>query len=66
MVRDSWHNYDHLFCAICPARGIGTVVITPGVNTEAMSKHLTESNCRVSASAREPLICDGAGMASAR
>ncbi len=61
MVRDNRHDSVHIFGAICPARGIGAAIIIPGVNTEAMTKHLKEISCRVTTSAHALLVCDGAG-----
>jgi len=61
MVRDNRHDSAYLFGAICPARGVGTGMITPTANTECMNLHLAEISTHVGAGARAVLVCDGAG-----
>jgi hypothetical protein len=61
MVRDNRHDSVHIFGAICPARGIGTAIIIPGVNAEAMNERLAEISTQVAAGVHCLLVCDGAG-----
>jgi hypothetical protein len=37
MVRDNRHNSAHLFGAMRPARGVGTPIVMPVMNTPAMT-----------------------------
>jgi hypothetical protein len=60
-VRDNCHDTAYIFGAICPARGIGAAIITPGVSTECMNLHLAEISTQVAPAAIAALICDGAG-----
>ena len=41
-VRDNRHDSAYLFGAICPARAVGAAIVTPWVNSEAMTIHLAE------------------------
>ena len=61
MVLDNRHDSAHLFRAICPGRGVGTAIIMPSVNTEAMTEHLKEIGTQISANAHAVLMCDQAG-----
>ena len=61
MVRDNRHDTAYIFGAICPARGVGAAIITPGVNTECMNLHLEEISSQITPGAVAALICDGAG-----
>ena len=61
IVRDNCHDTAYIFGAICPARGIGAAIITPGVSTECMNLHLAEISTQVAPAAIAALICDGAG-----
>ena len=61
MVRDNRHDTVYIFGAICPARGVGAAIITPGVNTECMNLHLEEISTQIAPGAVAALICDGAG-----
>lgn len=62
MVRDSHQHTAKLIGAICPARAIGTAVITPPtVNTECMKLHLAEIREQVTPGAVAVMVCDGAG-----
>jgi hypothetical protein len=54
MVRDVRHDSAYLFGAICPERGVGTAIIMPTVNTEAMNEHLQEISSQVAARPRRP------------
>lgn len=47
MVRDNHHDSAYIFGAICPARGVGAAIITPGANTEMMNLHLAEISTQV-------------------
>jgi len=61
MVRDNRHDSAYIFGAICPARGVGAAIITPGANTEMMNLHLAEISTQVTQGAICVLLCDGAG-----
>ena len=61
MVRDNRHDTAYIFGAICPARGIGTAIITPTVNTDCMNLHLAEISTQVTPGSVAAIICDGAG-----
>ena len=61
MVRDNRHDSAYIFGAICPQRGVGAAIITPGANTEMMNVHLAEISTQVASRAHAVLICDGAG-----
>lgn len=61
MVRDNRHDSAYIFGAICPARGVGAAIITPGANTEMMNLHLAEISTQVALGAICVLLCDGAG-----
>src|ERR1700678_4516694 len=61
MLRDNRHDSAYIFGAICPARGVGAAIITPGANTEMMNLHLAEISTQVTPGARALLLCDGAG-----
>jgi hypothetical protein len=55
------HDSAYIFCAICPARGVGAAVIMPAANAEGMSEHLKELSTQVAPSPIAVVICDGAG-----
>jgi hypothetical protein len=61
MGRDNRHSSASLFGAICPARGVGAAVITPGANTAAMNAHLAEISTQVAPGAHAVLLLDRAG-----
>ncbi len=61
MARDNRHDSAYIFGAICPARGVGAAIITPGANTEMMNLHLAEISTQVTQGAICVLLCDGAG-----
>jgi len=61
MVRDNRHDSAYIFGAICPARGVGAAIITPGANTEMMNLHLAEISTQVAQGGMCVLLCDGAG-----
>lgn len=61
MVRDNRHDTAYIFGAICPVRGAGAAIITPGVSTECMNLHLAEISTQVAPGAVAALVCDGAG-----
>ena len=60
-VRDNRHDSAYIFGAICPARAVGAAIVTPWVNSEAMTVHLAEIAKQVRAGAHAVLVCDGAG-----
>lgn len=60
-VRDNRHDSAYLFGAVCPARAVGAAIVMPGVNSEAMSRHLAEIATQVTEGAHAILVCDGAG-----
>ena len=47
MVRDNRHDSAYLFGAIGPARAVGSAIIMPAANAEAMNEHLTEISTQV-------------------
>jgi transposase len=61
MVRDNRHDSTYIFGAICPARGVGAAIITPGANTEMMNLHLAEISTQVAQGAICVLLCDDSG-----
>ena len=61
MVRDNRHVSTYIFGAICPDRGVGSAMIMPYANTEAMNAHLEEISAEVAPGAHAVLVCDGAG-----
>jgi hypothetical protein len=61
MVRDNRHDSAYIFGAICPARGVGAAMITPGCNAEAMTLHLEEISIHVADGSIAVVLCDGAG-----
>jgi len=60
-VRDNRHDSAYIFGAICPARARGAAIVTPWVNSEAMTIHLAEIGKQVGPGAHAVLVCDGAG-----
>ena len=60
-LRDRRFTWAYLFGAVCPARGVGSALVLPTVNIEAMNKHLSEIGKCVTAGAIALLILDGAG-----
>lgn len=63
-LRDRRFNWAYLFGAICPARGVGSAVVLPTVNIDAMSQHLAAISTCVSEGAIALMITDGAGWHS--
>ncbi len=61
MVRDNRRDSAYILGAICPVRGVGAAIITPGANTEMMNLHLAEISTQVTQGAICVLLCDGAG-----
>src|SRR4249920_746955 len=61
MVRDNRHDSAYLFGAIGPARAVGSAIIMPAANAEAMNEHLTEISTQVAPGAHAVLVCDQAG-----
>jgi DDE superfamily endonuclease len=57
--RDQHYESTYLFGAVCPARGVGTGLVLPHVNVEAMN--LQEISRRVTQGAFAVLTLDGAG-----
>ena len=53
--------YCGIFCAICPARGVGAGLVLTRCNTQAMQWHLEELSSQVSLGAHAILIVDQAG-----
>ncbi len=60
-LRDRRFNWAYLFGAICPARGVGSAVVLPTVNIDAMNQHLAAISPCVSEGAIALMIIDGAG-----
>ncbi len=63
-MRDRRFNWVYLFGAICPARGVGSALVLPTVNVEAMNKHLATISASITLGAIALLIIDGAGWHS--
>ena len=61
MVRDNRHDSAYLFGAICPVRGVGSAIIMPAANAEAMTEHLNEISTQVAQGGHAVLLCDRAG-----
>jgi transposase len=61
VVQDNRRTSVFLFGAICPGRGIGSAIIMPSVNADAMNVHLKAISLQVEPSAHAALILDGAG-----
>jgi transposase len=61
MVRDNRHDSAYLFGAICHDRKVGSAIIMPTVNAEAMTEHLKEISTQVASGAHAVILCDGAG-----
>jgi transposase len=59
--RDQRYEWDYLFGAVCPARGIGAALVLPEINTEAMNLHLAEISRCVAPGAHAVINLDGAG-----
>ena len=51
----------YLFGAVCPARGVGSGLVLPRCNTQAMQWHLDEISSQVAPNAHAVLILDRAG-----
>ena len=60
-VRDNRRDSVYLFGALCPDRAVGTAVVMPAANSEAMNEHLKEIGTQVAPGALAVLVCDGAG-----
>ena len=60
-LKDRRFNWTYLFGAICPARGVGSAVVLPTVNIDAMNHHLAAISTSVSADAIAVLVVDRAG-----
>jgi hypothetical protein len=60
-LRDRRFNWTYLFGAICPARGIGSGVVLPTINTDAMNLHLAEISKCIKPNAIAVLVVDRAG-----
>jgi hypothetical protein len=56
----------HLFGAICPARGVGAALAMPYADSEAMQLHLDEVSRVVRRGAHAVLLLDRAGLARQR
>jgi len=51
----------YIFCAICPARGVGAALILPRCNTATLILHLQEISVAVAPGAHAIVIVDQAG-----
>jgi hypothetical protein len=45
--RDQRYKWIYIFCAVCPARGVGAALILPHVKVEAMNLSLTEISTQI-------------------
>ena len=59
--RDSRYEWAYLFGAVCPERAVGTALVMPYANSEAMNLHLREIARAVAPGAHAILVLDGAG-----
>lgn len=59
--RDQRYDWAYLFGAVCPARDIGTALVLPAANAEAMNLHLAEISRNVTPGAHAIIWLDGAG-----
>ena len=60
-LRDQRYKWAYLFGAVCPARGVGSGLVLPHANIEAMNLHLQQISSQVSQGAFAVLTLDGAG-----
>ncbi len=51
----------YLFGAVCAERGVGSALVLPHANADAMTLHLAEISRQVTPGAHAVLVCDGAG-----
>ncbi|MEA2738764.1 MAG: hypothetical protein QOH05_2071 [Acetobacteraceae bacterium] len=47
-LRDQRYKWAYLFGAVCPARGVGSGLVLPHANIEAMNLHLRQISSQVS------------------
>ncbi len=59
-MRDHRFKWVYLFGAVCPLRGVGSALVLPIVNVDAMNKHLAEISTCVTLGAIAVLVIDGA------
>ena len=59
--RDSRYEWAYLFGAVCPERAVGTALVMPYANSEAMNLHLREIARAVAPGAHAIIVLDGAG-----
>jgi hypothetical protein len=63
--RDRRYAWAYLFGAVCPERAVGTALVLPYANVEAMGLHLAEVGRQVAPGAHAALVLDGAGWHAA-
>lgn len=59
--RDQRYDWAYIFGAVCPARGVGSGLVLPEANAEAMNLHLAEISRHVTPGAHAVVLLDGAG-----
>ncbi len=64
--RDGRYACAYRFGAVCPARGIGAVLVLPYVNTSAVNLHLSEISRHVTPDARAMVTLRRRRLAPAR
>lgn len=64
-MRDTRYQWAYIFGAVCPRRGVGSALVMPYADTEAMNAHLAEISRCVAEGAHAILVLDGAGWHTA-
>ena len=64
--RDTRYEWAYIFGAGCPARAIGTAIVMPYADTEAMNQHLAAIAARVATGSHGVIVLDGAGWHSSK
>jgi len=59
--RDTRYEWAYLFGAVCPERAVGTTLVMPYADSQAMNLHLQEIGRAVAPEAHAILVLDGAG-----
>jgi hypothetical protein len=59
--RDQRYDWAYLFGAVCPARDVGSALVLPAADGEAMSLHLAEISRCVTPGSHAVIWLDGAG-----
>lgn len=62
MKKDQKFTNAYIFGAVCPARDVGTALVMPYANLEAMTLHLAEIAKEIPENTHAVVIIDGAGF----